>query len=125
MQVLPSAGGWHRVIDCFEEDHAEAMRSNTNRFMVLLIDCDGLEDRLEQVRARIPSELADRVFVLGTLSEPEELKKALGKSYESIGSELAKDCQDGSDDMWCHTLLIHNANEVLRLREHVHPILFA
>jgi hypothetical protein len=96
--------------------------------MVLLIDLDKQYDRLDVVKAEIPSGLADRVFVLGAWDEPEELRKALRKaklrSYETIGAALAKDCREETDSTWGHPLLQHNAMELARLREHVRPILF-
>jgi len=91
--------------------------------MVLLIDFDGREDRLNTVRAAIPDRLKDRVFVLGAWSEPEELRLNLG-SYETIGLAMARDCRDNTEVIWAHRLLCHNAGELGRLREHVRPILF-
>jgi hypothetical protein len=67
--------------------------------------------------------LRDRVFILGARSEPEALKPDLG-SYETIGRALAKDCHEGTDATWGHDLLLHNAIEIDRLRQHVRPILF-
>ena len=99
------------------------MARNVNRFMVLLIDFDGRQDRLDNVRAAIPSYLADRVFVLGAWSEPEELRRALG-SYETIGLAMAKDCRDDTRVTWRHDLLVHNAAELDRLRERIRPIIF-
>jgi hypothetical protein len=125
MQVLPSAGGWHNVLESFVADHADQMRENTNRSIVLLIDFDEQEARLTEVKAKIPEELAERVFVLGVLSEPEALRRGLRRSYETIGSEMAKDCRDETNEVWGHALLRHNATELERLREHVRPILFA
>jgi hypothetical protein len=125
MQVLPSAGGWHNVMESFVADHADQMRENTNRSIVLLIDFDEQEARLTEVKAKIPEELAERVFVIGVLSEPEALRRDLRRSYETIGSEMAKDCRDETNEVWGHALLRHNATELERLREHVRPILFA
>jgi hypothetical protein len=88
-----------------------------------LMDFDRDENRLDIVQAKIPGHLAHRVFVLGTLSEPEDLKRELG-SYETIGMALAKDCREETADAWGHDLLRHNAGELDRLREHVRPILF-
>jgi len=62
------------------------------RFMVLLIDFDGKQERLTEAKAKIPAHLADRVFILGALSEPEALKQANLRSYEEIGRALAEDC---------------------------------
>jgi hypothetical protein len=123
MQILPEAGGWQQVLERFKTDHVPDMERNANRFMVLLLDFDGREDRLEQVGAEIPDSLRERVFTLGSFSEPEKLRPSLG-SYEKIGFALAKDCSDNTDVTWTHELLKHNAGEIERLRKFVRPILF-
>lgn len=129
MQVLPEAGGWTEVLERFKSDHVIEMDRYPHRFMVLLIDFDDREDRLDIAKAAIPDRLTDRVFVLGASKDPEHLLKAVRKaklgSYEAIGSALAKDCREETDySTWGHPLLQHNANELARLREHVRPILF-
>jgi len=123
MQVLPVAGGWKEVMNRFESEHISEMIRHPQRFMVLLIDFDNQAERLQKAKAAIPREMTDRVFVLGALSAPEDLKNTLG-SYETIGSALARDCRDGTDATWGHTLLLHNASELDRLRQHVRPFLF-
>jgi hypothetical protein len=101
------------------------MDARPGRFMILLIDFDRQEDRLDKVKAVVPVHLKDRVFVLGVWSEPEKLKAGLGRpDYESIGGALAEDCREGTDKNWSHDLLRHNASELARLRQHVRPILF-
>lgn len=92
--------------------------------MVLLIDFDGRQDRLDTAKAQIPTRLTERVFILGTLTEPEGLKRAKLGSYEAIGTTLARDCREGTETTWKHHLIRHNASELDRLREHVRPILF-
>lgn len=123
MQVLPMAGGWNEVLSLFRSEHVMEMDRCPARFMVLLIDFDSKEDRLNNAKAAIPERLADRVFVLGAWSKPEALKADLGR-YEKIGSDMAKDCRDGTERTWGHRLLQHNAGELDRLRQHVGPILF-
>lgn len=76
MRVLRVARGWRRVVELFKSQHVAEMDRNPNRFMVLLIDLDKQHDRLDVVKADIPTGLADRVFVLGARPEPEDLKKA-------------------------------------------------
>jgi hypothetical protein len=124
MRVLPVAGGWSEVVKAFKSVHVAGMDRWPCRFMVLLIDFDDKQDRLERVRADIPPHLAERVFVLGALSEPELLKPELG-SYEKIGFDLATDCRDGTETAWGHRLLLHNASELQGLRERVRPFLFS
>jgi hypothetical protein len=124
MQVLRAAGGWSDVLRLFELVHATEMDRYQCRFMVLLIDFDGRTERLNNAKARIPEGMSDRVFILGTWTEPEALKADLGFSYETIGSAMAKDCREETDTTWGHDLLRHNAGELDRLRQHVRPILF-
>ncbi len=124
MQVLPEAGGWLRVLERFKSNHVVGMNRYPDRLMVLLIDFDDHTERLAEVKAEIPDYLAGRVFVLGALTEPEALKQAGLGSLEQIGLGLAKDCREGTDTLWRHPLLQHNAPELERLLQHVRPILF-
>jgi hypothetical protein len=124
MQILEEAGGWREVLNRFQADHVPEMNRYHNRFMVLLIDFDGREERLNEARAAIPEHLRGRVFILGAWSQPEELRQNLGR-YETIGLAMAKDCRDNAESTWGHNLLSHNAGELERLRIHVRPILFS
>jgi hypothetical protein len=123
IQVLEVAGGWRKVLDCFESDHVRGMATYSNRTMVLSIDFDHQRDRLDRAMAVIPENLKDRVFVLGVWTEPEALKPDLG-SYEKIGLAMAEDCREETTAIWGHELLRHNASEMERLRQKVRPILF-
>ena len=124
IQVLGEAGGWVRVLDSFETDHVLGMEKWPERIMVLLIDFDGQENRPSQAESRIPVHLKKRVFVLGTLTNPEDLKRSLGRTLEEIGKGLARDCREETSDVWGHDLLKHNAPELDRMRTHLRPILF-
>lgn len=124
LQVEDVAGGWLELLVLFESVYAREMGRHPNRRMILVIDLDDDLSRLDGAKASVPQHLNDRVFILGVLSEPERLKAQLRKSYEDIGMGLAKDCHEGTDVVWGHELLRHNAAEVERLREHVRPILF-
>ena len=117
VQVLPVSGGWRHVCDEFVSDYIGAMYTYTNRFMVLLIDFDNKLDRINDVQKVIPSGLSDRVFVLGTLTEPEELKRQIVSPYEAIGEALADDFQNGTHTLLSHELLKHNQAELDRLRK--------
>ena len=123
MQVLPEAGGWREVLDRFNSEHRPDMERNGNRFMILLLDFDGREDRLNEVRTSIPEHLQARVFVLGVWTEPEDLRQNFG-SYETIGLAVANDCYDNTEVILTHELLRHNSAELDRLRTDVRRILF-
>ncbi len=94
------------------------------RLMILLFDFDGDPNRIEIARTRIPKTLADRVFVLGVLRDPETLKSASRRSLESIGEQIARDCRNGNDATWSDPLLLHNAAELARMNKTVRPVLF-
>ncbi len=121
--VLEEAGGGREVIERFCSIYAAEMDRIPARFMVLLIDFDNRTDRLQLLENRIPAHLRDRVFVLGALSEPEDLKQDLG-SFEMIGLTIARECREDADSIWNHRLLRHNAAEIGRLRTRVRSFLF-
>jgi len=85
IQIVPIAGGWEKVVDQFMNDYVPRMRQFSTRMIVLLMDFDQHTDRLNVVKNHIPDDLKDRVFVLGVLSEPEDLKKKIHKTFEEIG----------------------------------------
>lgn len=125
-QILPPAGGWAKVIDDLERVHVITMRQYPDRNIVLMMDFDHqVTERLERVKAVTPPELRDRVFVLGVLSEPEELKVNLNMTFEAIGESLFQDCADDTRRAWSHELLKHNETEVDRLVSSVKPFLFS
>lgn len=125
MQVLPVAGGWNEVLSLFVSDHIRLLELWPSRFMVLLIDHDNDPQRLMRALKKIPNHLRDRVFVLGVLSEPEDLKPAFQLPLDEIGAELAEECRGDAGEKWGHNLLKHNASELDRLRQQLFPILFA
>lgn len=125
IQVLPIAGGWCKALAALSESHISQLQTYAERRLVLVIDFDhDFDTRLERFRALIPDPLKDRAFLLGTLSEPENLRADLGQDYESIGQNLCEDCVDDTSILWGHALLKHNQQELERLVEHVKPFLF-
>jgi hypothetical protein len=126
IQILPPAGGWTKVINSFKNTHISGMYQYHDRMMLLLIDFDLDDKRLSHLKKEIPDDLKERVFILGTLSEPEELKKNMAnlKTFEAIGKALAQDCVNKTDKVWQHTLLKHNRNELDRMISSVKPFLF-
>src|SRR5882724_11324839 len=78
IRVLEEADGWIKVFKTFESEHVTLMDKCRNRFMVLLIDFDGDPNRRENaIRKYIPERLIDRVFVLGSPIEVEDLNRDL------------------------------------------------
>jgi hypothetical protein len=111
-------------VEEFRKEYAPEMRQLPQRMMVLLIDFDDDENRLSYVKSHIPEDLEARVFVLGVLSEPENLRTDIKKTFEEIGEALAKDCSDNTNELWGHNLLKHNKGELDRMASSVKPFLF-
>lgn len=124
MFVLPSAGGWAEALTKFKSEHVRPMLQFQLRYLLLLVDFDGKPSRLNQIRAEIPPNLGDRVFVLGSRKEPEDLKAAGLGHFEAIGEELARECRQEEYLLWEHELLRHNQTERDRLNQATREILF-
>jgi hypothetical protein len=118
VDILHPAGGWKRVLDVFLVEYVRSMTRYQNRHVVLVIDFDGeASKRLPDLRAQIPDDCADRVFVIGIASESEDLRRAFKVSFEDMGKVLAADCLNETLHAWGHDLLKDNAIELQRLRE--------
>lgn len=125
IQILPVVGGWTKVVNEFINTHVNEMIKYSERRMVLLVDFDHqAKQRLHGIKNGIPEQINDRVFVLGTFSEPESLKTDLNQSFENIGKALSKDCADDTRTVWNHALLKHNQSELKRMIKRVKPFLF-
>ncbi|MDZ7812931.1 MAG: hypothetical protein U5L74_07375 [Ideonella sp.] len=125
IQVLRPSGGWSKVLDSFLKDHVAGLRKWAGRHLVLLIDFDGkIESRTERFASQFPEDVRDRVFLLGTRGEPEQLRKQYGDSLEKAGKQLAGECYREETDLWNHALLAHNLAERARLNAKVRSIIF-
>jgi len=124
IRIERNAGGWLKVLRRFEDDYVPTMERFPARILVMLIDFDNHPERRAEAESHIPPHLKDRVFVLGTLSEPERLRAELGEKLEPIGQRLAEDCRTGANETWGHRLLLHNAPELERFRTASGNLLF-
>ncbi len=126
IQVMPEAGGWSEVLSTFKQEYIRLLRQNGDTNVVMLIDFDGTpEERRARFDSEIPEDVRPRVFLIGPLRRPEDLRQSIGKGYEDIGRSLAEECDNGSLNAWVHEHLRHNDQERLRLVEAVKPFLFA
>lgn len=117
VQVLNVARGWRKAWDSVKSQHLSDLKLYSEAHFVLLIDFDGQEDRARNLMKEVPEELRSRLFIIGALTEPEELKE-LGH-FESIGVQMIDACtnQDCESSIWSHELLKHNADEIARAKE--------
>ena len=127
MQLLEPSGGWTKVIQSFEDTHVRALRKFPERFLVLIIDFDGIDSRLADAQAAIPNDLKSRVFILGARTTPENVKRSIPRlhSFEKIGRALAEDCEARTLTTWSEQELSCNLDEAERMQTTLHPCLFS
>jgi hypothetical protein len=117
-QTLRVAGGWLKAFEAFTRNSCQELGKYPHRHVVVVIDFDDqIQSRSERFAKLVPNEFKDRVFLLGSRSEPEKLKTAMQhKTLETIGGRLADTClEDDSQSLWAHELLTHNLNERRRM----------
>ena len=114
------------MLDDFLAEYVPLLRNSPCTHVVMLIDFDEHEpDRRQKFQEAIPSDVVDRVFVIGTKTKPETLKRQQNRrSLELIGSQLADECHTGQYQLWQQEQLVHNQRELARLRAIVKPFLF-
>ncbi|MFY9260870.1 MAG: hypothetical protein WAO71_10230 [Gallionella sp.] len=124
--IAPKLGGWSKVLAEFEEEQITQMRKFKGRVLVMLIDFDKNSSRIEKFHEAIPSDLKDRVFVLGVWSNPEALQAPHGcEGLEQHGSKLADDCANNNrQDYWQAPLFKHNLAELNGRDDQLKKILF-
>jgi hypothetical protein len=125
MQVLPVSGGWLKAIDYAIDSEAQRLREFSSRILVILIDFDdSYPRRSDEIKNRIPADLADRIFVIGPRNEMEDLRASLGLRLSRAGQALAEDCRSESRDHWSCEQLVQNIDELDRLCEKCKDFLF-
>jgi len=125
IQIAEVANGWGKALKQFAEVHVPLMRKYPKRFVLILIDCDGQRERIAHARRDIPPELADRVFIMGSLTTPEKLAAAVAMPKETLGKAIADECHNQCTAILNHPLLVHNLQEWERMDVSVCPALWA
>ncbi|MDR2019270.1 MAG: hypothetical protein LBQ14_00715 [Treponema sp.] len=98
--VLPPCRGWN---DAVESAIRDTQLGTGLRRVVVLIDLDKQNCRINEIRKKIPPQYADKIFVIGWSGKIENLKSALacsGKGFEKLGEKLAQDCLAGCRGAW-------------------------
>ena len=120
---MKPAGGWAPVMETIISEYLPKLRSNPHTTVVGII-VDDHEHRIAEQLERIPEDLRGRVFLLGTLQNPETFKASVQLSFEGIGEALADECFREEFDLWHHGDLLHIQEEIQRARNVLRPILF-
>ena len=121
-QVLNATRGWIHARQIAVEDGLK-LRKYGDRKLLLVIDFDTVSERLAQMSAALPADIRDRIFIIGSANEAEDLRRELGP-YSRIGSLISEECRRGATDLWQHPLLALNRVEVQRLAPVVQRLFF-
>lgn len=124
IQVLPNAGGWSKVIKTIETEYFSILRKYPNVHVLGLIDCDNEPGRIQRLNKEFPTDVRDRIFLLGTLPNPEAFKSELHLTFEGLGEMLAEDCASGNEEIWKHKHLEHIQDEIARAKEKLRSVLW-
>lgn len=116
--------GWQKTAVEFINHCNHELSKLPYRFMLLIIDFDADDSRRNWISQRISNSVRDRVFIIGVWQEPEDLKRSVRLSFETIGAQLAQECANNQHNLWQHPLLTHNQSELTRLTTAVKPFLF-
>ncbi|TVQ94686.1 MAG: hypothetical protein EA400_01005 [Chromatiaceae bacterium] len=129
LQILGPAGGWPALRDQLHHQQLPGLARFQNRQLLLLCDFDERPTRRAEVLGELPATAAQRVFVVGVWSEPEDLRTALGhRGLEAIGQELADHCcqpDPHAEALFEHPLLRYNRDEVARMAKCLRPFVIA
>ena len=125
MQILPFSGGWKNVLESFLLEYQPTMQNLPNRYVVLVIDFDKSENRLQHIKDQIDSNVLARVFILGASLEAEDLRRSVGANLETIGQLLAQDCENQTMNIWGNALFEPLQDEIERAQKILRPIIFS
>jgi hypothetical protein len=123
--VYDLARGWERGKETLLKLSKGYMREYPSSYALLIVDFDRNAHRGSEIKNQIPEEVRDRVFVVGVLNEPENLKNSTGMKFEQLGLQIAEGCKDSNIDFWeRQELLAHNVDEIRRLSKAVRNLFF-
>jgi hypothetical protein len=123
--VYDLARGWERGKETLLKLSKGYMREYPSSYALLIVDFDGNAHRGSEIKNQIPEEVRDRVFVVGVLNEPENLKNSTGMKFEQLGLQIAEGCKDSNIDFWeRQEPLAHNVDEIRRLSKAVRNLFF-
>lgn len=128
VKILHFVGGIPAIKASIQSNEAKGLNQYAERFLAVLVDFDGKgKSRYDEIVDTVPLDLRNRVFILGSLQEPENLRSSLvtqnkvdPNTWEKIGSLLATDCLTGKAVTWRHEQLKHNRSELNRLSVLLH-----
>lgn len=122
IQFLDIARGWSKCFSRLEHSIADELNLYEGKHLLIVMDFDndiiGRRTQLKDILDKNPT-LANRVFLIGSSSEPEMLKANLNLTghNDDVGRSLLQDCTEGNT-LWNSKDLNHNLDELIRLKQY-------
>lgn len=120
IQVDRPAGGYLKALEFIQTAQLERFPL---RRVLILIDFDNSVELRKHLVERFAS-VSDRVFVLGSRPEAEDMRRELSCHLEECGETVAKACLARKCEVWQLESLKHNANVLARLCPEIYRELF-
>lgn len=98
------------------------LKKYSNAYVLAMIDADldsQSESNIEKLKSSICTEYKERVFVVGSQYEAEDIKKTVieqGK-WKSVSKKLENSCINEDCGLWQDEMLEHNSAEIARLKK--------
>ena len=125
LQIADEARGWSHAKTILEDTYVKYLKKFPKSRVIVVIDFDSQTARRDHMLQNVPEEIKERVFIIGSFSNPESLRNDLNKSFETIGKDVAEQCAaESADNLWDATLLRHNQAEIVRLSREIRDLLF-
>jgi hypothetical protein len=125
IEIRKPAGGWPNVLEQFKQVYVGHLNRYADAHVLMLIDFDRkFPTRLAYFQEQIPTNLADRVYILGAEDEAETLKREERLHLGPLGAQLADECRHQKHVHWLCPQLVQNQPEIARLNAAVRRFLF-
>lgn len=126
ISLKPVCGGFkavHLQLTSEQSIVLKELSSNfENAYVLALIDGDldsQSESKIEQLKQDIPIKYKERIFVVGSKCEAEDIKQAIigqGK-WKTVSQKLENSCKNENCELWQDEMLKHNLDEIARLKK--------
>lgn len=94
------------------------MKKYEAAILLVLIDSDKRESRVQDMMERVPDFIRDRIFIISSAKNAEKTNSFFGGGKkEKLGWKLAESCINGACELWREDPLAHNVAMIERFQQ--------
>lgn len=94
-------------------------------YVLALIDADldnhpySQRGKIDKLRTSIDNKYQDRIFIIGSKIEAEDIKRAIISQgeWKAVSQKLENSCKNENCELWQDDMLKHNLDEITRLKQ--------